>query len=136
MIRIVLVDDDPTVRQGLRMRLELTKAISVVGETGDGLAAVTLIRELAPDVVVMDVELPGCDGISVTQMLQAEEMPPAVVILTMHDDHEIRARAYAAGAARFVGKHQGTAELLKAIRESITHRPGYNPDSTEKEIWR
>ena len=116
MVRIVLVDDEPTVRQGLKMRLELAKELEVVGEAENGNTALTLIRELAPDVVIMDIELPGRDGIAVTQILRAENTPAAIVILSMHDDAETRARASAAGASRFVSKHEGANVLLEAIR--------------------
>ncbi len=120
MIRIVLVDDEPAVRRGLKMRLELTRDMCVVGEVGDGAAAVRKILELAPDVVIMDIELPGCDGITVTKMLRAENAGAAIVILSMHDDVETRARANAAGATKFVSKHEGTDALLRAIREVAT----------------
>ncbi len=116
MIRIVLVDDEPAVRRGLKMRLEVNNEFKVVGEVGDGATALQQVPELAPDVVIMDIELPGCDGIAVTQALR-EITGLAIVILSMHDDPETRARATAAGAARFVSKHEGTDALLRAIRE-------------------
>lgn len=117
MIRIVLVDDEPVVRRGLKMRLEVNKEFTVVGEVGDGATAVQRILELAPDVVIMDIELPGCDGIAVTHAIRAKKMSTAIVILSMHDDAGTRARAFAAGANKFVGKHEGTDALLRAIRE-------------------
>ena len=122
MIRIVLVDDESSVRQGLRMRLELTRETVVVGETGDGLAALNLIRELLPDVVVMDIELSGQDGLAVTRRLCADEAHAAIVIHSMHDDELTRERASAAGAFAFVGKHEGVAALLNAIRRAAARR--------------
>ncbi len=119
MIRIVLVDDETAVRRGLKMRLELTKEMRIVGEVGDGATALQQILELAPDVVIMDIELPGCDGISMTQMLRAEKTDMAIVILSMHDDAETRARARAAGADQFVSKHEGTTALLQAIEQAV-----------------
>jgi DNA-binding NarL/FixJ family response regulator len=80
-----------------------------------------LIRELAPDVVVMDIELPEGDGIAVARILRAEKSEAAVVILSMHDDLETRERARAAGATRFVSKHEGATVLLQAIRDAATH---------------
>ncbi len=124
MIRIVLVDDEPAVRRGLKMRLELTREMQVVGEVGDGAAALGQIMELAPDVVIMDIELPGCDGISVTRMVCAKTANIGIVILSMHDDPETRARAIAAGAAKFVSKHEGTETLLRAIREALAPESG------------
>ncbi|HEX7588732.1 MAG TPA: response regulator transcription factor [Anaerolineae bacterium] len=121
MIRIVLVDDESSVRQGLKMRLELTKEIVVVGETGDGATALTLIHDLLPDVVVMDIKLPGHDGITITQTLRAEKVRAAIVIHSMHDDAAMRECAHAAGALAFVGKHEGIAALLSAIRKAAAH---------------
>ncbi len=137
MIRIILVDDEPTVRRGLKMRLELTKDLCVVGEAGDGDTALRLIRELIPDVVVMDIELPQHDGIAVTQTLGAEKVSSAVVILSMYDDAETRARARAAGAAMFVSKHEGAAALLQAIRQ-VALRPKVtsgNPARTMRDFY-
>ncbi len=123
MIRIIVVDDESTIRQGLRMRLELTKEMQVVGEAGDASTALELIRAHRPDVIVMDVELPDQDGIAVTKILRDENCPAAIVILSMHDDLETRERALAAGAAKFVSKHEGTAALLQAIRQIATDKP-------------
>ncbi len=133
MIRIVLVDDEPAVRRGLKMRLELTKEMRVVGEVGDGATALQQIMEWAPDVVIMDIELPGCDGISLTKQLRAVNAGATVLILSMHDDSETRARATAAGAAKFVSKHEGTDALLKAIRSVVLRRQMQDPDFSEKE---
>jgi DNA-binding NarL/FixJ family response regulator len=131
MIRIVLVDDEPTIRHGLRMRLGLTKDMCVVGEAGSGGHALQVIRELRPDVVVMDVELPDCDGIIVTETLRAEKNRVPVIILSMHDDPGTRARACAAGAG-FVSKHQGAAELLQAVREAAL-RPSIRDQESKGE---
>ena len=117
MIRIVLVDDESTVRQGLRMRLELTKEIQVVGEAGDAAMALELIRTHTPDVIVMDIELPDQDGIAVTKILRDANCSSLIIILSMHDDAETRERALAAGAAKFVSKHEGAAALLQAIQQ-------------------
>ncbi len=123
MIQIVLVDDEVTVRQGLKMRLELTKEMRVIGEAGDANTALPLIRTHSPQVIVMDIELPDQDGIAVTKMLRDEKCPSAIVILSMHDDAETRERALAAGAAKFVSKHEGTPALLKAIRQVAAEKP-------------
>src|SRR5437763_16909226 len=86
MIRVVLVDDQPLVRQGLRMRLALEPDISVVGEAGDGATALSLAQDGSPDVVVMDVAMPGMDGIAATAALRRLAPRIAVVIHTLHDD--------------------------------------------------
>ncbi len=106
MIRLLIVDDQVVARQGLRMRLELEPDVSVVGEAGDGEAAVELSASLRPDVVVMDIEMPGMDGISATRALQTAAHRPTVVMLSLYDDAATQRRAQEAGAAAFVAKHR------------------------------
>jgi DNA-binding NarL/FixJ family response regulator len=115
-IRVLVVDDQPTVRRGLRMRLALEPDIDVVGEAADCASALTLTRLLAPDVVLMDVEMCGPDGIEATCRLNELEDPPAVIILTLHDHPAMRERARTAGAAGFIAKHQIGEALTDAIR--------------------
>jgi DNA-binding NarL/FixJ family response regulator len=115
-IMVLLVDDQPAMRQGLRLRLAIESDITVVGEAGDGQSAVDLAGTLTPDVVVMDVTMPGMDGIAATRALRAAVPSSAVVILTLHDDAATRHRASLAGAAAFVAKHHPPSELLAAIR--------------------
>jgi DNA-binding NarL/FixJ family response regulator len=118
MIKVVLVDDQASVRQGLRMLLGLEPDVTVVGEAGDGATALELVPVLAPDVVVMDVEMPGMDGISATTALRAIAPHSAVVVLTLHDDSTTRSRVRAAGARAFVSKHEATEALTPAIRHA------------------
>ncbi len=119
-ISIVLVDDQATVRRGLRMRLTMEADIEVVGEAGSGEAALRLVRSLSPDVVLMDVEMPGMDGIDATAALRAAAPQVAVVILSLYDDARTRARAREAGAAAFVAKHQAKTTLLTTIRRVVS----------------
>ena len=116
MIRLLLVDDEPAVRSGLRMWFSLQPDIAVVGEAGDGAEALTLAHQLRPDVVVMDVSMPGMDGLASAAQLCADRPESAVVVLTLHDNGEARARARDAGARAFVGKHENADALLAAIR--------------------
>jgi DNA-binding NarL/FixJ family response regulator len=116
VITLVLVDDQPGARQGLRMRLELEPDVAVVGEAGDGAAALDLAETLCPDVVVMDIEMPGMDGISATRALRERGQRAKVVILSLYDDATTQARAREAGAVAFVAKHQMDEPLLAAIR--------------------
>ena len=99
MIRLVLVDDQPSVRQGLRMRLTLEPDMTVVGEASNGREAMTLVQQLAPDIVLMDVEMPEMDGIEASAVMRASTPQSAVVMLSIYDDVSTRARAHAAGAA-------------------------------------
>jgi DNA-binding NarL/FixJ family response regulator len=121
-INLLLVDDEPTIRRGLRMRLELEPDLSVVGEAGDGLAALESARALNPNVVLMDVEMPRMNGIDATWALHSEAPAIAVIVLSMHDDANTQERARAAGASAFVTKHSIDAALLEAIRRVATRR--------------
>ena len=133
-IQVLLVDDEPQVLLGLRMRLGLEADIHVVGEAADGATAVQLASELGPDVVLMDVNLPGVDGITATRQLSAHLPQSAVVILTLHDDQRTIEQALAAGAAAFVAKQQADGDLLGAIREAA--RKGGALESSEDKMER
>src|SRR5215469_14628910 len=113
MIRLILVDDQSIVRQGLRMRLLMEPDIAVIGEASSGEQALELVQELSPDIVLMDVEMPGMDGITATTAIRANTPQSAVVMMSIHDDARTRTRAKAAGAAAFVEK-SGTLEVLLA----------------------
>ena len=118
MIRLMLVDDQPHVRQGLRMRLALEPDVAVVGEAGDGAEAVTLAETERPDVVVMDVVMPVMDGFAATEALQSRLPRTAVVIHSLYDDAKTKSRASAVGAA-FVCKCDPAESLLVAIRQAV-----------------
>ncbi|HEY0606139.1 MAG TPA: response regulator transcription factor [Herpetosiphonaceae bacterium] len=116
MIKLLLVDDQPSVRMGLRMRLSLEADVTIVGEAGDGEAALSLAQTLHPDVIVMDVQMPRMDGISATAALRTLAPGAGVVLLSLYDDAVTRARGQEAGALAFIQK-QGTMDaLLTAIR--------------------
>jgi DNA-binding NarL/FixJ family response regulator len=121
-IRLFLVDDERHVREGLRMRLGMEPDIVVVGEAADGASALAQIAALQPDVVLMDVNLPGVDGISATARLRERFPGCAVVMLSMHDDSGTRERARLAGAREFVGKHDIDSRLTGAIRSAALNR--------------
>src|SRR5215218_332412 len=118
-IMVLLVDDQPATRRGLRFRLALESDITVVGEAGDGQSAVDLAGTLTPDVVVMDVTMPGLDGIAAIRALRAAVPNSAVVILTLHDDTATRNRALEAGAVAFVAKHEPPSQLVNAIHAAV-----------------
>lgn len=117
MIRVLLVDDQPAVRRGLGLRLRLEPDMQIVGEAGSGKEALRLAQALAPDVVLMDVELPELDGIETTAALRTVLPLSAVVMLSIHDDVQTRTRAQAAGAVAFVAKGGTTDQLIATIRQ-------------------
>jgi len=118
MIRVLLVDDQPAVRRGLRVRFQLEPDMQVVGEASTGREALTLAQALTPDVVLLDIEMPGMDGIEATAALRTVVPLSAVVILSIHTDRQTRMRAQAAGAVAFVEKRGTTDTLLSAIRQA------------------
>ncbi len=117
-IRLLLVDDQPAIRRGLKMRIALESDLEVVGEVGDATEAMPLAQALRPDVVLMDVETPGMEGISAIAALRRVIPHSAVVIFTLYDAAAMRARVREAGAAAFVAKHQTEEALLVAIRRA------------------
>ena len=121
MIRLLLVDDQPTVRRGLGMRLHMEPDIQIVGEASTGKEALSMAQAHSPDVVLMDVEMPEMDGIEATTALRMADSPSAVVILSIHDDTHTRVRAQSAGAVAFVEKRGATDSLLAAIRQAAQH---------------
>jgi DNA-binding NarL/FixJ family response regulator len=113
---IVIVDDQPAIREGLRMRLGLEADIKVTGEARDGKEALDVVARLQPDIVIMDLEMPVMDGLEATRKLQSLAPKSQVILLTIHDDRETRKQAREAGAVEFVSKHADDAVLLNAIR--------------------
>jgi DNA-binding NarL/FixJ family response regulator len=113
-VRVLLVDDAARVRHELGELLELTGMVQVIGEAGDGLEAVRLAAELAPDVIVMDLEMPGLDGFEATRRIKAGPSAPRVVVLSVHAG-AVEQDARAAGADSFVVKGACYQILLNAI---------------------
>jgi len=121
MIRLLIVDDQATVRQGLHMLFATTPDISVVGEAVCGESAVDLAALLYPDVVLMDVEMPGMDGIATTRAFHRLRPQAGIIVLSIHDDDRTQALALTAGAAAFVAKSMPPDALLAAIRRVAPH---------------
>lgn len=119
MIRVLIADDQALVRAGFRMILDGTDDMTVVGEANDGLQALAMAGQTRPDVVLMDVRMPGIDGIEATRRLRAArppDRPPHVIILTTFDLDEYVYAGLHAGAAGFLLKDALDAELLQAVR--------------------
>ena len=136
MIRVLLVDDQSLVRMGFRMILEAETDITVVGEAGDGAAAVSMAAALRPDVVLMDVRMPGMDGIDATATITAAGGAAKVLILTTYDlDHYVYA-GLRAGASGFLLKDAPPADLLAAIRTVADGAAVLAPSTTRRLIDR
>ena len=131
MIRLLLVDDQPAVLRGLRLRFQLEPDMQVVGEASTGREAFTLAQTLTPDVVLMDIEMPGMDGLEAAAALVTVVPQSAIVILSIHTDRQTRIRAQAAGAVAFVEKRGTTETLLVAIRQAAGQL-GANTEQREK----
>jgi DNA-binding NarL/FixJ family response regulator len=117
-IRVVVVDDQPLVRAGLRSLLHRAEDIRVVGEAGDGRSGIDQVRACQPDVVLMDIRMPGLDGIAATETIVADERLDGtrVVVLTTYDTDENILDAIAAGAAGFLLKDTDGEDLRDAVR--------------------
>jgi DNA-binding NarL/FixJ family response regulator len=116
MIRVLLADDERLVRAGFRMILKAEPDLEVVGEAGDGREAIAKADRLAPDVVLMDIRMPGLDGIQATQQITAREAAPRVLVVTTFDRDEYVYEALRAGASAFLLKDAPEHQLLAAIR--------------------
>jgi DNA-binding NarL/FixJ family response regulator len=114
--RVLLVDDDPALRHLLRLLLERDPRIQVVGDAGDGAAGLAAIRQLDPDVVLLDLAMPGVNGFEVLAEL-AGRARPAVAVVTGFDDPTLRDEALGAGAVAFVVKGHGFAGLVETVLE-------------------
>jgi DNA-binding NarL/FixJ family response regulator len=115
-VRVILADDQPLVRAGLRMLIEQTPDIDVAGEAGTGAEAVQLVRDANPDVVVMDIRMPGIDGIEATRMITSGDTRARVLMLTTFDDDDYVYGALHAGASGFLVKDMALDDILTAIR--------------------
>lgn len=115
-LRLLIVDDNPDVLRDLRLLLELSGSLEVVAEARNGRDAVQLAVSLAPDVVVMDLEMPGMDGYEATRQIKSQPSAPRVIILSVHARPVEIERARAAGADDFVMKGASYGILVKAIR--------------------
>lgn len=116
MITVLIADDQALVRGGLRLILDAQDDLEVVGEAGDGREALDAVRELRPDVVLMDVRMPVLDGISATRSIIAEHLPSRVLVLTTFDHDEVVYDAMKAGASGFLLKTAPPPKLIEGVR--------------------
>jgi DNA-binding NarL/FixJ family response regulator len=121
-IRILIADDHALVREGIRALLSLSDDLEVVGDASDGQEAIEATRRLDPDVVLMDINMPGLGGLEATLAIRRENQRAKILVLTQYDDREYVARFLKSGAAGYILKRAAGAELVSAVR--AVHRGG------------
>ena len=136
VIRVVLADDQTLVRSGFRALLDAEDDISVVGEAGDGAEALQICRELDPDLVLMDIRMPGVDGLTATRRITEDRRLDGVrvLILTTFEIDEYVYEALRAGASGFLVKHTEPAELIRAVRVVAAGESLLSPGATRRLI--
>ena len=133
-IRVLVVDDDALVRAGLTMLLAGAGDIEIVGEAADGREVEHAIAEHQPDVVLMDIRMPGMDGLAATEILRRRDRPPEVIVLTTFDADDHVLRALRAGASGFLLKDTPPANIVRAIRAVAAGEPMLSPTITRRLI--
>lgn len=126
--RVVVADDQAVVREGIVMLLGLLPGIEVVGSAKDGEEAVALVAELAPDVVLMDLRMPRCDGVEATRRIRTEFPGTQVVVLTTFADDDSLFPALRAGARGYLTKDAGGDEIVRAVQAVLSGEAGLSPE--------
>lgn len=133
-LTVAVVDDDPLVRTGLRLILGGAPGLTVAGEAEDGADAAALVREKAPDVVLMDIRMPRVDGLEATRQVLALPQPPAVIVLTTFDTDDLVLEALRIGAVGFLLKSTAPEKLVAAIRSAADGEHTLSPSVTSRLI--
>jgi DNA-binding NarL/FixJ family response regulator len=119
--KVLIVDDMLAVREALRWALDDMPELTIVGEAGNGQQALAQASQLEPDLVILDVELPGLDGYAVARSLKQFPTPPLIIFLTVHSDPAARQRSFEAGGDAFIEKGAGWPALIAQIRRSLAY---------------
>ena len=126
-IKIVMADDHPIVRQGLRQMIETDKSLFIVAEAGDGQTALALIEQHRPDVAVLDIDMPQMDGFAIVRALERKNLTVEVVFLTMHSEEEIFQAAMDLGVKGYVLKDSAVTDIVQSIKTVAAGRPYLSP---------
>lgn len=132
MIRVVLVDDQTLIRQGVRSLLALSDDIEVVGEASDGQEALEIVPKLKPDVLLLDLRMPNMNGLQVLEALAERDQQPPTLILTTFDDDELVLGGIRAGAKGYLLKDVALEDLLNAVRTLASGNTFVNPAITDR----
>src|SRR5439155_23291438 len=125
--RIVIVDDHPLFRKSLEELIQSNDGLAVCGEAGNAAQAMAVIRKLSPDLAIVDLSLPGANGIELIKNVRAEFPKLPILVLSMHDESLYALRALRAGAEGYVMKHEAMDNVIQAIREVFSGRPYLSP---------
>ena len=125
--RVIVADDQAVVREGIVMLLGLLPGIEVIGSAKDGEEAVALVAELAPDVVLMDLRMPRCDGVEATRRIRSEHPGTQIVVLTTYADDDSLFPALRAGARGYLTKDANGDEIVRAVQDVMAGRAGLSP---------
>ena len=128
MISVLLVDDHPVVIEGLRKLLEVAGDIDVTGDANDAASAIKQAKLLKPDVILLDLRMPGATGIQTTRRLREQEFPGAIIVLTSYGDQAYVAQALEAGADGYLLKSTPSSELIQSIRLASRGRRQLSPE--------
>ncbi|WP_246083359.1 response regulator [Nonomuraea diastatica] len=133
-LRMVIVDDDPMVRTGLRLILGGEPDLELAGEAADGRQAMAVIRDLRPDVVLMDIRMPHQDGLTTTELLLQSPSPPKILVLTTFDADDMVLRALQLGAHGFLLKDTPPPKMIEAVRACARGEPVLSPSVAQQVI--
>jgi DNA-binding NarL/FixJ family response regulator len=126
-VRILLVDDHDLFREGLAGIISTQPDLQVIGEAGDGLEAIVKARELKPDLIMMDIQMPGCDGLEATQKIKRELPDIVIVMLTVRDEEEKLFEAIRSGAQGYLLKNIRSHDLLEGLRGAMRGEAAISP---------
>lgn len=130
-IQVLIVDDQPVVRQGLSTFLMAMEGLAVCGEASNGVNIVPLIEEIQPDVILMDLKMPECDGLTATSRILDAEPTARIIVLTSYHSDEMVQEALQAGALGYVLKNATAEEIAAAIRNAMARRRTLAPEATD-----